>query len=299
MAFTAKSEAATPFSVEPPNDLFEMELMGAHRFYVAVPVCADVELKRRILGAIKSYFHGGSVDHLIKRYGDKWTLPEATEDQRFVVQTLKSIRRRVVQVLNSIAKGRPRPDHAGLLAAEVALMRLETSFRSAMILIAQAHAFEATAIVRMILEQVAWAYAVHDVADRAEVQRTSPTGAISRLKGLMPFAGPLYGALSGGAHIDPALTGRYFDATPDGTVTIRTQMSEESYSTLGHLMAVLSLFERVVQITLGAYIDRARERRFLDRFATLSETLDAALGKLKQMHIQLVELPDRLFETAP
>ncbi len=283
-------------SFAPPNDLFEMELLGDDRFYVAVPVCADIELKKRILGAVKSYFHGGSVDHLVKRYGGKWNVSHATDDQRFVVHTLRSVRRRVSETLNSIAQGRPRPDHSGLLAAEVAMMRLEPSFRSAMLLISQAHAFEATAIIRMILEQVAWAYAVHDLTDHQAILRVSPTAAISRLKGLDPFAGPVYGALSKSAHIDPALSDSYFHATPDGTVTILRQMTDASFVALGYLLVVLSLFERVVHVALSAYVDRGKESRFIDRVATLSEVLDAALRTLKQRYMQLADFPDTLFE---
>ncbi len=48
-----------------PNDLYEMELIGDSRFSVAVPISADVELKRRIMGAIKSYYHGTTVDRVI------------------------------------------------------------------------------------------------------------------------------------------------------------------------------------------------------------------------------------------
>ena len=34
-----------------PNDLYEMEPLGDNRFTVAVPISADAELKRRIMGA--------------------------------------------------------------------------------------------------------------------------------------------------------------------------------------------------------------------------------------------------------
>src|ERR1700749_421807 len=100
-----------------------MELMGDHRFSVAVPLTSDNELKKRILGAIKSYYGNSlSIDRTIKRYGHRWEFNEPTEDQRFVVYTLKSIHRRVSELTPAVINGRGRPDSAGLLAAEAALM---------------------------------------------------------------------------------------------------------------------------------------------------------------------------------
>jgi hypothetical protein len=72
-----------------PNDIYEMELMGDNRFMVAVPISADMELKRRIMGAIKSHFHGSAVDPCIKKFGARWSISTPEELQLFVVATLR------------------------------------------------------------------------------------------------------------------------------------------------------------------------------------------------------------------
>jgi hypothetical protein len=154
-----------------PNDIYEMELMGDNRFMVAVPISADTELKRRVMGAIKSYFHGSAIDPFIKKFGARWTIPDPDADQLFVVSTLKRISRLAEDIVQAIEEGEPRPDHPGLLAAEVALVRLQPTFRSALILVSQAYAFEAAAIVRLILEQISWAYAVRSLSDEKSVSR--------------------------------------------------------------------------------------------------------------------------------
>jgi hypothetical protein len=291
-----KSASDLFFDTPLPNDIYEMELIGDRRFSAAVPVWADAELKKRILGAIKSYYGNlTSVDYTIKRYGARWEFKDATETQQFVVKALKSIDENVSGLTTAIMNGRPRPDSAGLLAAEVALLRLKSSFRSALILISQAHAFEAAAVVRLALEQIAWAYAVHKCDDQKRVLRVRPTKAVSYLKALAPFAGPLYGALSTQAHVEPGKATIYYAEEADGSVEIRYQLSNESFVVLGYLLGVLGLFRRVVAKVLGDYVDAPIERRLLD-FPTLSEHLAEALQKLKSSHTELDELPANLFD---
>jgi hypothetical protein len=277
-----------------PNELYEMELIGDPRFYVAVPVTADAELKKRILGAIKSYYSNlTSIDYTIKRYGQRWTFPDPSQDQRFVIQTLKDIDERVSEFLTAILNGRPRPDHAGLLAAEVALVRLKSTFRSALILISQAHAFEAAAIVRLALEQIAWAYAVHTLSDPGKILNVNPTQ-ITPLKNLAPFAGRLYNALTAQAHLDPAKAKIYYTEEGEGTVEIRHQLSDESFVVLGYLLGVVGLFRQVILTVLGSYVDEPKKERLWRRSPLLPERLKAALKKLQADHPALAVIPNGL-----
>jgi hypothetical protein len=266
MSAPSKSTYDLLFNAPLPNDIYEMELIGDHRFSAAVPIQANAELKKRILGAIKSYYGNlTSIDYTIKRYGQRWQFEGPTEDQRFVVNTLKNIDEKVSELLTAIMNGRPRPDSAGLLAAEVAVLRLKSSFRSALILVSQAYAFEAAAIVRLALEQIAWAYAIHKLEDPEKILRVEPTRAISDLKRLAAFAGPLYGALTAQAHVNPDKAKIYYTEDGDGTVEIRHQLSDESFVVLGYLLGVLSLFRQVVLAVLGPYVDKPSKPRLWRR----------------------------------
>jgi len=60
--------------------------------------------------------------------------------------------------------------------------------------------FEALAIARMMLEQIAWAYNVGNSKDEDAVVRSSGPASISELKRASAFAGRLYGWLSIHAH---------------------------------------------------------------------------------------------------
>lgn len=60
--------------------------------------------------------------------------------------------------------------------------------------------FEAVAIARMILEQVAWAFAVRGIDDPLKVQRLAATKSIGLLSTTFPIVGRLYGWMSNHAH---------------------------------------------------------------------------------------------------
>jgi hypothetical protein len=139
-------------------------------------------------------------------------------------------------------------------------------------------------MVRLILEQVSWAYAVHSLPDEKSVARVSTTGAISLLKRELPYVGLIYGYLTKRAHIDPTLTHTYFHASADGLVEISHQMSKESFVVLGHLLAVLTSFEHVTASTLGQYIRIPRAPSFLQGKPTLRDNLNAALQRLVSEH---------------
>lgn len=203
------------FASRPANDFYEMEMVGDQMMLVAVPIHAPAELKKRILGAVKSYHAGlSSVDYTIKRYGERWKFADPSDDEIAFVRTLSDVDARIANLVDDLGSGSARPDCIGLFAAESALVRLKPTFRSALILISQGHAFEAAAVVRLLLEQIAWAFAVYGLFDKAEVLQQSSTDAISKLKKYAPFVGRLYGALSKQTHfgscVDSALHIRKF-----------------------------------------------------------------------------------------
>lgn len=53
--------------------------------------------------------------------------------------------------------------------------------------------FEAEAVVRLGFEQIGWAYAILDLPNLELVEATKPTAGTTRLKGIFPGAGRVYG----------------------------------------------------------------------------------------------------------
>jgi hypothetical protein len=90
---------------------------------------------------------------------------------------------------------------AGVFSASLVLERLRSSFFSAHFLYRMGHRYEGHAVSRLILEQIAWAYAAHGFNDVDKLKKIRATKAITELKKFAPEAGPLYGLLRKETHI--------------------------------------------------------------------------------------------------
>ena len=284
----------------PANDFYEMELIGDHMMLVAVPLAAPPLLKKRILGAIKSYHLAGrSVDYVIKRYGENWKFPEASAKDLELRHVLRDVDRLVTDLIRELSSGKPRPDCVGLFAAEAALVRLRPTFRSALFLISQGHAFEAATMVRLALEQVSWAYAVHKIDDEATVFRISATSAVSGLKKIVPYVGRLYGELSKRTHLDSESTRGYIHLGGDGVVAIRFAMSEESRIVLAYVILVLSLYQATILNISGQYMRSVSDKSTFDDEETTPKRLARMFAAIQTEHPRLAWLPHNPWQAAP
>ena len=98
----------------------------------------------------------------------------------------------------------------GQFAAGAALTRLHTSFTVLALLKRYGYGFESATVARLILEQLAWVYAVRNHEDRSLLD-VIPQSSIAPLKELLPWAGKLYGRLSEYSHMKPELGSEYVE----------------------------------------------------------------------------------------
>ena len=197
-------------SKEPPHETDELDFIYDHLFTLGVPYNSDPEFKKYVFAAAKAFFLGiRSIDYTLKKYGRDWNFDtEPTElDKRFR-NVAKLIKNHLRDNKNRIRSIKGKADMPGSFAAGAALIRLSSSFKSALILAKLGFFFEAACICRLILEQLAWAYSVFDLEDKS-LFNTSVTKSVSNLKKLIPFSGQLYGTLSELAHISPKYTKEY------------------------------------------------------------------------------------------
>ncbi|MBT9568646.1 MAG: hypothetical protein IV085_10150 [Thiobacillus sp.] len=189
----------------------ELELIWTGMLGVAVPFDAPSDFKARILAAASTYFLGKkSVDNELKRYGESYELERPSVEERVMFAALIASKWHVQQ-LTAALSGFPNVEvNSGLFAAEACLIRLQASFKSAVLLIRQGYVLEASAVCRLILEQLAWAFAIHKLEDHSFFD-LEPNRCITELKKLCPTAGKFYGSLSGLAHVHPSHTPEYLD----------------------------------------------------------------------------------------
>lgn len=199
-----------PWEVE-LADLDELDLIGDHRFTLGVPRDSTEEFRRYVFAAAKTVMMGNrSVDHVLRSYRDHWTFPDTSGSGGALVRAMNRATKGQVREAATRISALDAPDGAtpGLAAAQAALLRLQASFRGAVLMCRLGLRFEAVVIARLILEQIAWAYAVHGFKDLAFFD-VLPTKCVSVLKAIWPDVGRLYGQLTDVAHIVPEVSTEY------------------------------------------------------------------------------------------
>ncbi len=155
-----------------------------------------------------------SVDYARRAYIDRSPREQTqlTGAYAYLVEASSRAKTLVKDKARSYYSIRDKPDHAGVFAAGCALLRLVMTFRTAVYSLRQGMHFEFGLLGRLILEQVAWAYAVHSLEDDTILQ-LQPQKQIGALKEIFPDIGAFYGSLSKQAHIAPQAALRYLDFT--------------------------------------------------------------------------------------
>jgi len=185
------------------NDFSDLELLRTGLFTLAVPFDAPRDAKRRVLAAFTSYVWGNtSVDYALKRHGDLWEAARPSAEDRAIFEALSDAKNYVKRFASVIQSFKKATVSSGLVAAEASLVRLVASFQCCAFLIRAGYHFEAATICRLILEQLAWALAVHERSDD-DIFEMQPNSCIGELKSIHPEAGQLYGQLSKLAHLHP------------------------------------------------------------------------------------------------
>lgn len=241
--------------VFPPSlnyDLDEMEVIGDWMFSAAVPYDAPKQLKKNVIAALKAV--GGnyqSIDYVLKRFGDIWVFPDPPEEKEIFYRILRGLKQEIEFIIESISCY--KSDYLGGRLARNALVRLKASFRSSTLLISKGYFFEPTAICRLILEQIAWAYSIYEINDKEKISNLKPTKAISKLKKLVPYGGSLYRTLNIVTHIDPEYDHNYSLEAKDGIIFINYTIPEKIFLVLYFLLIIADIFRIVSEYIFRQY----------------------------------------------
>lgn len=155
---------------------------------------------------VASTFGLSSIDYAKRKYCRSEKKPQhhppKSEPSHVYINAYLACKQYVWRMVEKIkTDGLPQPSN-GVFGASLVLERLPYSFFSAHILYRLGHRYEGHAVARLILEQIAWAYAAYTMDDLEDIDRIVTTKSISRLKSFVPETGILYGFLSDKTHID-------------------------------------------------------------------------------------------------
>lgn len=246
------------------HDLDDYDILSTHALSVAVPYKTNESLRRLIWAAMVTYVFGNSsVDHVARRYGHLW---EKRKDKSFETDPRILLLRRTyedVSTISSRLQKVPVDGTLGKVCSKSALCRLEATFKAAYGLIRRSYVFETDAVVRMLLEQLAWAHQAHGT-EESHLANLKPTKCITPFKAVFPSTGSFYGELSEGAHLDPSIVEHYLRFHSQGTDVVRRSQGDSQHSGY-YFTALASVYLEVVQKLFSPFTD--------DEFAPIAERL--------------------------
>lgn len=228
------------------HDLDDYDILAMKMLSVAVPYQTTESLRKLIWAAMVTYVFGNSsVDHVILRYGHLW---EHRSDKSFEsdarLLVLRGTQEDVALIAERLEKTSVSP-RLGHLCSRSALCRLEATFKAAYGLIRRNYIFESEAVIRMLLEQLAWAHEAHSTDDDG-LRTLNPTKCIKPFKAVFVAAGNFYSELSAGAHLDPSIVENYLRFHKNGSKVIRRSASDSQHGGY-YLTALASVYLEVTQ----------------------------------------------------
>jgi hypothetical protein len=203
---------------------------------VYLPPETNINLKINIIAGIKAYNQGySSIDYVKKKFKNIWVKQlqsEKTDEDKEYRWFTKLAMMEIDRVCEELQKFNI-PNTKGYIIARAALWRLQTSLYSALILLRQSFFYETIAVIRIIFEQISWVYSIYSLKDLKDIMEVSPTRSISKIKGIFPSAGKIYGFLSEHAHLSTKLISNYieiFDEFADVTIKDSTKNKQTMYA---------------------------------------------------------------------
>jgi hypothetical protein len=267
--------------------LEDFEFLGTMRHAVLIPNrdTGGVVEANVLAALVASTLHLKSIDYARKRYvEDRPSPPRANRHDAYVAayKAAKQYVKRSVAKLQTT--DRPEPT-MGVFGASVVLERLPSSFFCAHLLYRLGHKYEGHAVARVILEQIAWAYAAHVTDDMEVVKKIETTRTISSLKTLLPDAGRLYGFLSSKTHIDYASHDEFLRVENGNNVLIRASGEFPEFAEV--ILTLADYFGIVWEATQFAYID-AHESVLVDSTAKIQVNPDRPFRGEIDHHLECV-----------
>ncbi|WP_270596436.1 hypothetical protein [Anaerococcus vaginalis] len=163
----------------------------------------DIQVKKTISGYLSEVFGLNSIDYVYKKYIKNQNIEKLSSKFDY---NLADSTNEISNYLSDFIKDirlLEKPDIPSLFTASVAFFRLENTFNAVLLCIRTGLFAEAFMLERIILEQIAWIYQVHNY--NGDFFKLIPSMSISSIKKIFPESGRLYGILSDFTHIDPKL----------------------------------------------------------------------------------------------
>jgi hypothetical protein len=228
------------------DQMFSLKPYLLEGIHYAIPSNSSPEFRRHISAAIYSYkddnlnfdnMHTYLDEMDINNFNDTELGGAADVCQDTIVRLIDSVK----SELEGIGA---RQETEGSLSFVAAFNRLNSSFQSAVILLRYGYYMEASPVLRMIFEQICWAYHIIDKSKEV-IRRTKVTRTVETIKEVNSNYPSFYGTLSKEAHIDFTIINKYLKITDEG-IAVRTRSGEESRKKTLYLAVLAEMYIRTL-----------------------------------------------------
>jgi hypothetical protein len=241
-------------------DMEDLVPFGNPAYTIGIPNSLPDEAKFRIHASLNTVSLGrSSIDYQVKelkRLGVKYRRDKELDRFYDSIQTFKYF---AEQTSKKISDLEPETVPANKLLAETCLVRLHATTKAAAFLMLNGYYFETYSILRIILEQIAYAYVIYEQSIEF-AQKCQPQKCISILSRHFSPAGELYGHLSERAHIRFQQTQHFFvrdeqnGRFADHQIVMQT--TRNRYENLAIGFKILDLYDIVSESLLRKYFKK-------------------------------------------
>jgi hypothetical protein len=230
---------------------------------IAIDSATPSDLKKRIVGAFTSYsLRLKSVDYCLKNYLSDVDFPEGDSDRldrrirMFIDLSMSQLSGYVISVGKYCSTSKLH-NTMGHFLSTWTLSRAGFSVEIAAYASQRGALFEAIAILRMLLEQVAWAYKVDDVCRDVKPVEFTASLAIRSLKKINNASGKLYGWMSKHVHwnYEAHIKSIHYDDESDTT----THLLASSYFKAVCFCAIIVMVDILFDVTRTLYSQVEKE----------------------------------------
>jgi len=234
------------------RDLDDYDILSIQSLSAAVPHETTESFRHFIWAAMATYAFGNkSIDNVMKNYDYIWQrYKKGVFENNPRILLLRSMTKEIKQAADAL-EAIEIEDNLSQICAKAALVRLEATFKSAYGLIRKEYIFESDAVIRIILEQIAWAYVAYGT-DPDKLSMLKPNKCITKLKKVFPYAGKLYGMLSEWAHIDASIISDYERFHAEGVPVVRRSDHNSQQSGV-NLMCLSVVYVKMIQDLFSIY----------------------------------------------
>lgn len=236
------------------RDLDDYDILSIMPISAAVPHQTTESFRKYIWAAMVTYAFGNkSIDHVMSKYDYMW---QHFKESAFERNPQILILRELVELIDEIASDLESfevESSTSKICSKAALCRLEASFKAAYGLIRKEYIFESDAVIRIIIEQLAWSY-VCSTTDDKKIPSLQPNKCITHFKSVFPDCGKVYGHLSKWAHIDPFVVAEYMKFHKEDIPVVRRALHNSLQS--GNCLVILGgVYVQLVQKMFTIYKD--------------------------------------------